>query len=197
MSWRHVQSVVSAVLLVLFATMTKAEDEAPYDGVFECSLTEGCPVSSMAWASGLFTEPGILTPSVFSVNTTLTLRLSLCCGYLFNGTMLRNAKLYQRFIRELLAATPFHRLAVREMESLLPRDMGVLIDAGTRRVFRYNTTLTAEDELYHNDGDGHVLELSTNQVPTVTEILRQSVGLSDTMTGRLRGQAVRWRSEQQ
>ncbi|RNC30846.1 hypothetical protein TcCL_Unassigned06635, partial [Trypanosoma cruzi] len=74
------------------------------DGTSLCSVDHGCPLSSMAWASGTFTMSDVLTPASFLIASNLTLKLSLCCGYKYNGTLLRDEALYDVFLQVLLQA---------------------------------------------------------------------------------------------
>ncbi|GET87604.1 hypothetical protein, conserved [Leishmania tarentolae] len=127
-----------------------------------CATDFTCPRSSMAWASGSFTVDELLTPHSLSLPVGLTLKLSLCCQYRFDGTLLRSAELYDMFLQELLRASPFQVLSKAEKRELFPQALIFVVDTwGRRRVYNTSYILTDADVAEHNDGDGDVLELTT------------------------------------
>ncbi|CAJ1987832.1 hypothetical protein conserved [Leishmania donovani] len=127
-----------------------------------CATDFTCPRSSVAWASGSFTAGELLTPHSLSLPVGLTLKLSLCCQYRFDGTLLRSAELYDIFLQELLRASPFQVLSAAEKRELFPQALIFAVDTwGRRRVYNTSYVLTDADVAEHNDGDGDVLVLTT------------------------------------
>ncbi|CAG9572272.1 conserved hypothetical protein [Leishmania major strain Friedlin] len=127
-----------------------------------CATDFTCPRSSVAWASGSFTVGELLTPHSLSLPVGLTLKLSLCCQYRFDGTLLRSAELYDIFLQELLRASPFQVLSAAEKRELFPQALIFAVDTwGRRRVYNTSYVLTDADVAEHNDGDGDVLVLTT------------------------------------
>ncbi|CUG14104.1 membrane-associated protein, putative [Bodo saltans] len=146
---------------------TATEDAAMVLGS-QCSITTGCPRSSMAWASGSFTEDGVLTPQALALDTQLTLQISLCCGYLFHGGMLENSangeEMYDVFLETLLHATPLRIFSADEKRKLFPRSAAVI--GNTANGKKYSTVVRADDDevAFGNDGDGDVLILTTGAI---------------------------------
>ena len=131
-------------------------------GASMCAADFTCPRSSVAWASGSFTGAGLLTPHSLTLPVALQLKLSLCCQYRFDGTLLRSLELYDAFLQELLQASPFQLLSAAEKRALFPHERLYLIDTwDRRRVYNTSYVLTDEDVAAHNDGDGDVLVLTT------------------------------------
>ncbi|KAG5481508.1 hypothetical protein LSCM1_05526 [Leishmania martiniquensis] len=134
-----------------------------------CAADFTCPRSSVAWASGSFTVSELLTPHSLAVPVGLTLKLSLCCQYRFDGTLLRSTELYDVFLEELLRASPFQVLSAAEKRELFPHALIFAVDTWDRRR-TYNTSyaLTDADVAEHNDGDGDVLVLTTGALTPAT-----------------------------
>lgn len=148
----------------------------------QCSATLGCPRSSMAWASGTFTQDGILTPQALALNTQLTLHISLCCGYQFHGGMLLDTPegeaLYDAFLETLLHATPLRIFTLEEKRRLLPRASAVISD--TRRNKRYSLRMIAQvEDAGIDDGDGDVLLLTTGPVDDAVRRIPFKKGATD------------------
>ncbi|EPY20756.1 hypothetical protein STCU_08850 [Strigomonas culicis] len=193
--------------------------EAPgwYAAGSSCTQQAGCPYTAMAHASGTFTFSHLLTYHSFVRYDALTapgggsgdgagpareddanafslsLKLSLCCNYLFHGALLRNATLYDHFLTILLEASPFHVLTMEEKRLLLPRARAVLLrtsleythlaadaEEGVRLQNSHRDRWSREapplydvfDHAYaagshptNADGDGNVLLLFTGRVP--------------------------------
>ncbi|RNF19479.1 hypothetical protein TcG_04337 [Trypanosoma cruzi] len=134
------------------------------DGTSLCSVDHGCPLSSMAWASGTFTMSDVLTPASFLIASNLTLKLSLCCGYKYNGTLLRDEALYDVFLQVLLRASPFQVLTREEKRRMFPREHVIIMDTVRQRRYDANYVLTTEDVRQQNDGDGDVILLVSGAV---------------------------------
>ncbi|AAZ12728.1 hypothetical protein, conserved [Trypanosoma brucei brucei TREU927] len=131
-----------------------------------CSVHHGCPHASMVWATGTFTAPDVLTPASFLVSANLTLQLNLCCGYKFNGRLLREQSRYDTFLYDLLRSTPFHTLTLGEKRRMFPRDRVVIFDTQRQPPHRYESSHvpSAEEMQRGNDGDGDVIVLVTGAV---------------------------------
>ncbi|CBZ25403.1 conserved hypothetical protein [Leishmania mexicana MHOM/GT/2001/U1103] len=146
-----------------------------------CATDFTCPRSSVAWASGSFTAGELLTPHSLSLPVALTLKLSLCCQYRFDGTLLRSAELYDIFLQELLRASPFQVLSAAEKRELFPQALIFAVDTwGRRRVYNTSYVLTDADVAEDNDGDGDVLVLTTGALSPVAllKLIASSPSLS-------------------
>ncbi|KAG5508178.1 hypothetical protein JKF63_05433 [Porcisia hertigi] len=146
-----------------------------------CSVGFACPRSSLAWASGSFTFPELLTPYTLSLPVGLTLKISLCCQYRFDGTLLRDVELYNVFLQELLQASPFQVLSAAEKRELFPQEGVLIADTwGRRRVYNTSYIPTDADVAEYNDGDGDVLILTTGALApaTLLKLIDSSAPLS-------------------
>ncbi|KPA76136.1 putative mitochondrial hypothetical protein [Leptomonas pyrrhocoris] len=147
-----------------------------------CAADFTCPRSSVAWASGSFAATGLLTPHSLTLPIGLELRLSLCCQYRFDGSLLRSRELYDVFLKELLQASPFQVLSAAEKRELFPQHRIYVVDTWDRRR-AYNTsyTPTEDDAATHNDGDGDVLVLTTGFLTpaALQKVLSSSAALAD------------------
>jgi hypothetical protein len=148
-----------------------------------CAADFTCPRSSVAWASGSFTASELLTPHSLALPVRLQLRLSLCCQYRFDGTLLRSRELYDVFLAELLQASPLQVLSATEKRALFPQDRIYIVDTWARkRVYNTSYTPTADDVAAYNDGDGDVLVLTTGLLTpaALLRVLSSSPALAGT-----------------
>ncbi|KAG5503786.1 hypothetical protein JIQ42_07303 [Leishmania sp. Namibia] len=153
-----------------------------------CAADFTCPRSSVAWASGSFTVGELLTPHSLAMPVGLTLKLSLCCQYKFDGTLLRSAEMYDIFLEELLRASPFQVLSAAERRELFPQALIVVADTWERRrVYNTSYVLTDADAAEHNDGDGDVLVLTTGALTSAT--LLKVIASSPALSGGERSRA--------
>ncbi|KAI5687220.1 hypothetical protein MNV84_02369 [Leishmania braziliensis] len=146
-----------------------------------CAADFTCPRSSVAWASGSFTTDELLTPHTLALPVGLTLKLSLCCQYKFDGTLLRSTALYDAFLEELLRASPFQVLSPAEKRELFPQTLILVVDTwDRRRVYNTSYVLTDADVAEHNDSDGDVLVLTTGALTpaTLLKLITSSPSLS-------------------
>lgn len=113
----------------------------------------------MAWVEGTFATSSVvmdwsgdreakhsgfwnrLTPSMLShPEAPLTLKISLCCGYLFKGAALlseassssSSPTLYDQFLEVLLEATPFRTWDREEKRALFPAELAIVYRSSER-----------------------------------------------------------------